>query len=86
LAVKFFAASVLFDDHIRDLVDPLVGGEALPAFETLAPTADGLRLFALARVDHLVIRKSAKGTFHDADVERNKPCKAKTIWKLIKKL
>src|SRR5258708_20812861 len=67
LAVKLLPPAILLHDHVRDFVDALVGSKSFAALQTLAPAADGLRLFALARVDHLIIRKSAKGTFHGAD-------------------
>src|ERR1700731_4677274 len=67
LAVKLLPTAILLHDHVRDFVDALVGSKSFTALQTLAPAADGLRLFALARVDHLIIRKSAKGTFHGAD-------------------
>jgi hypothetical protein len=68
LAVELFAPAVFLDHHVRDFVDALVGGEALAALQALAAAADRFRLFALARVDYLVIRKTAKRTFHGADV------------------
>src|ERR1700731_4582905 len=67
LAVKLLPPAILLHDHVRDFVDALVGGKSFAALQTLAPAADGLRLFAFARVDHLIIRKSAKRTFHGAD-------------------
>src|SRR5258708_6249245 len=67
LAVKLLPPPILLHDHVRDFVDALVGSKSFAALQTLPPAADGLRLFAFARVDHLIIRKSAKGTFHGAD-------------------
>src|SRR5207302_10412018 len=64
LTVELLAAAVLFDHHVGNFVDPLVGREALAALQALAPAPDRLRLFTLPRVHYLVIRKSAKGTFH----------------------
>ena len=64
LAVEGLAASVLLHHHVRDLVDPLVGGEALGAAEALAPAADDLAFLALARVHHLVLEVAAVGTLH----------------------
>ena len=66
LAVEFFAATVFLDHHVRDFVDAFVGGEALFALQALAAAADGIRFFALARVDDFVIFESAKRTLHGA--------------------
>src|ERR1035438_1233334 len=64
LAVEALAASVFFDNHVRDFVDPLVGGEALLALEALAAAADGIGFLALARVDYFVVFKAAKRALH----------------------
>ena len=40
LALEALARAVLLHHHVRDLVDPLVAGEALAAVEALAPAAD----------------------------------------------
>src|SRR5579862_3419271 len=66
LAIELFAAPVLLYHHVRDFVDPLVGGEALAALQALAAAPDGLGFLTLARVDYLVIGKTAKRTFHGA--------------------
>src|SRR5581483_7100166 len=64
LPIETLAPAVFLDHHVRDLVNPLVGGEALPALQTLPPPADGLRFLALARIHHLVVQKPAKRAFH----------------------
>src|SRR5262249_6995469 len=64
LAVKFFAPAVLLYDHVWNLVDAFVGGEAPLTFHALAAAANRPALFALARVDHFVIQESAKRALH----------------------
>ena len=65
-ALEAFAGPVLLHDHVGDLVDPLVAGEAPAAFriEALAPTTDDLALSALARVDDLVSEMAAERALH----------------------
>src|SRR6185437_10121675 len=65
LAVKFLPAPVLFHHHVRDLVDALVGGEALFTLQALAAPSDRIGFFALARIHDLVVGVAAKRTFHD---------------------
>ncbi len=65
LAVKFLPAPVLFHHHVRDLIDTLVGGEALLALQALPAAADRIGFFALARIHDLVVGVAAKRTFHD---------------------
>jgi hypothetical protein len=66
LAIEALATPVLLDDEVRDLVDTLVGGEALAAGEALATPADDLALLALARVDDLVLEVGAERTLQDS--------------------
>ena len=56
--------AVLLDHHVRDLVDPLVAGEAAAAVEALAPAANHLAFLALARVDDLVAEMAAERALH----------------------
>src|ERR1700730_9724198 len=64
LPVEFFPATVLLDHHVGNLVDPLVGGKAFAAFQTLATAADGIGFLALARVHHFVIFKATERALH----------------------
>ena len=64
LAVEALAAAVLLDDEVRDLVDALVGREALAAVEALAAAADHVAFLALARVDDLVLEVGAERALH----------------------
>src|SRR5207248_1850553 len=61
LAIEALARSVLFHNHVRDLVDPLVARETLAALEALAAAADDFALFRFARVDDLVAEVPAVG-------------------------
>ena len=60
LPLEPLARAVLLDHHVRDLVDPLVAGEAPAAVEALAPAADDLAFLALARVDDLIAEMSRR--------------------------
>ena len=64
MAVETLAAAVFFDDHVRDFVDALVGGEAAIAALAFAAAADGVSFFAFARVDDAILPEAAIGTFH----------------------
>ena len=64
LAVEALAPAVLLDHEVRDLVDALVGGEALAAVEALAAAADDVAFLALARVDDLVLEVGAERALH----------------------
>ena len=64
LAIEFLTPPILLDDHVWDLVDALIRGEALVASLTFASPADGLGFLALARVYDAVLGKSTVGAFH----------------------
>src|SRR5262245_11353485 len=64
LPVESLACAVLFDHHIRDLVDPLVTGEALAALEALAAAPDHFAFFRLARIDDFVAEVGTVRAFH----------------------
>jgi len=64
LALKALAAAVFFDDHVGNFVDALVGGEAAVALLAFTAAADGVGLFAFARVDYAVLSESAEWTLH----------------------
>src|SRR5688500_5653919 len=66
LPLEPFAAAVLLDHHVGDLVDPLVTGEPAPAAEALAAPADDLPLLALAGIHHFVAEVRAVWTLHEA--------------------
>ena len=66
LTVKAFPTPIFLDHHVGNFVDALIGREALLALQTLAASADRIRFFALARIDHLVIFKPAEGALHMA--------------------
>src|ERR1019366_2039601 len=64
LAVELLPPSILLHHHVGNLVDALVRGKALVAALALAPPPDRVRLFALARIHHAVLRKTAVRTLH----------------------
>src|SRR6202034_3949214 len=64
LALEFFPAAILLDDHIGNLVDAFIGGKATAAFQALAATANQIAGATLARVDYLIIQVRAKRTLH----------------------
>src|SRR6267142_1965426 len=64
LPVEPFARAVLLHHHVRNLVDPLVAGEPLPAVEAFAPAPDDLPFLRFARVDDLVAQVRAVWTLH----------------------
>src|SRR5262245_26669926 len=64
LTIEPLPGAVLLDDHVRDLVDALVARETLAAPDALAPAANDLPFFALARIDDLVAQMAAIRTFH----------------------
>ena len=64
LAIELLAPPVLLHHHVRNLVDALIRREALVAALALAPPANRVRLFALARIHHAVLRKPAVRTLH----------------------
>src|SRR5579875_1296486 len=66
LPVELLPPAVFFDDHVWDLINPLVGREPLVAALALTPPADRVRLFAFARINHSILGKTAVGTFHGA--------------------
>src|SRR5262245_9279117 len=66
LPLEPLARAVLLHHHVRDLVDPLVAGETLPALEALAAPANHLALARLPRIDNLVAEMRAVRTFHTA--------------------
>src|SRR5271155_854172 len=64
LALKFFAAPVLLDDHVRNFVNAFVGGEPALAFYPFAAPPDQVAGAPFARVYYLVIQMRAEGTLH----------------------
>src|SRR5579871_405853 len=64
LPLKSLAPAILFDDHVRNLVNPFVRRESPLAFQTLAPPPNRVSGSPFARINHLVIRMSAKWTLH----------------------
>src|SRR5437879_541335 len=74
LPIEPFAGAVLLHHHVRNLVDPLVAGEPLPAVEAFAPAPDDLPFLRFARVDDLVAQVRAVWTPH-----RTHNCKHSTL-------
>src|ERR1039458_5375834 len=72
LAVELLPPSVLLHHHVRNLVDALVCREALIAALALAPPPYRVRLFALARIHHAVLREPAVRTLHRPHIIENK--------------
>src|SRR5262249_45173816 len=64
LAVEALAPAVLLHHEVGDLVDALVGGEALAAAQALAAAADDLALLALPGVHDLVFEVRAERALH----------------------
>src|SRR6185295_3826133 len=64
LAAELLARAVVLDDHVGDVLDLLVGGEAPAAAQALAPAADGGTVAALPGVHHPVVVLGAEGTLH----------------------
>jgi len=62
-AVRSVRAAVLLDQHIRDLVDPLVRGEARPALSGIRAAGDRIA-DAASRESILVVNMRAKRTLH----------------------
>src|SRR4029434_2147471 len=58
------AAAVLLHNHVGDLLDPLVGREALVTRQALAAAADDVPLPRLARVHDLVHQVAAVRALH----------------------
>src|SRR6185369_14952113 len=64
VAVKRLAPAVFLHDHVRYLVDALVGSKPSLTTKTFSPPANRIAFARLARVDHFVFEISAEGTFH----------------------
>ena len=64
LAVEALAAAVFLYDHVGDLIEALVGGEALGAAFTFAAAANGIGVLAFAGVDDFVLGEAAVRAFH----------------------
>src|SRR3989338_3770974 len=64
MAVERLPPPVLLDDHERLFFDVLIGGEALAAFQALAPSSDGNAIGAGARVHDLVFIVAAERALH----------------------
>src|SRR5439155_4686705 len=64
LAFEALPRPILLHHHVRDLVDPLVAGEALRTVQTLAAPPDDLSFLALARVDDFVAEVTTVRTLH----------------------
>ena len=64
MTIELLPPPILFDNHIGNLVDALVGGEALLAGEALTTPPDGIALFALAGIDDAILYVPAEGTSH----------------------
>src|SRR6266511_1373011 len=66
LPLEPFARAVLLDDHVRDLVNPLITRKPLVtiSIETLTPPSNNVAFFAFARIDDLVAHVSAVRTLH----------------------
>src|SRR5208283_2104717 len=64
LPLEFLATAVFLHHHVRNLVDPLVGGKTLLALQAFATAADRFAFLAFARIHHFVVLKAAKRAFH----------------------
>src|SRR2546426_1385967 len=63
--VEGLPPAILLDHHERNLVDPLVGGEAARARETFTAASHDMPLFPFPGVHHLVLGVSTERAFHD---------------------
>ena len=81
LAVEALPAIVLLDDHVRNVVNAFVGGEAPPALEAVAPAPDRVALLAHPGVDNLVFEVQAERAEHGLGRTRSdsNPTSAKAI-------
>src|SRR6267142_542613 len=64
LPFKLFPASVFLHHHVGDFVDAFVGGETLLALQAFAAATNRFAFLAFTRIDHFVVFKPAKRTFH----------------------
>lgn len=58
------ALAVLFHDHIRDLVDPLIRCKPPGTLQAFAAAADRIPVLRLARINYLIFKMSAKRAAH----------------------
>lgn len=63
--LECLALTIFFDDHVRDLVDPLVRREPAGTIQAFAAAADRIPVFRLARIDDLIFKMSAKRAAHN---------------------
>ncbi len=66
LAFEAFAAAILLDDHIRNLVDAFVRGETPSTFEAFPAAADGVTAAAFSRINYLVVDVRTERALHSA--------------------
>src|SRR5262249_13344945 len=64
LPVELLPPAILLHHHVGNLVDSLVRRKPLIAALALAPPANRIGLFALARIDHAILGKPAVRTLH----------------------
>src|SRR5215467_4071765 len=64
VGIEVLTPAVLLDDEERHRLDPLVGREPLTALQALAPPANRLADFRVARVDDLQVVVTAVWTSH----------------------
>src|SRR5712692_5247433 len=64
LAIEALPPPILLHDHVGDLLDRLVGGEAPPAADAFPTPANDFSFATLARIDDPIVPGAAKRTFH----------------------
>src|SRR5262249_53402509 len=64
LTLKLLPATIFFDDHVRDFIDPFVCRIAPGTLQTFPPTANGIAFLALPAVHDFVMQMIAKRAFH----------------------
>ena len=74
LPIELLPATIFFDHHVRNFVDPLIGSEALFALftHTLAAAADGIALTALPGINDAVLNMAAKWTLQISVWQKHK--------------
>ena len=76
LPIKLFPGSILFDNHVGNLIDSFIAGEPSTTTQTLTSSADGFAFPTFTRIDNLIFQVATKRTFHVYWVENNETRKS----------
>src|SRR5579871_830756 len=66
LPVELLPPAVFLDHHVGNFVDPLVGGKAALAGETLSAAANGIAFAAFPGIYDFILQVTAKRTVHSS--------------------